>query len=134
MQKPAAQPRRLGESSSPTAGSFLRPQRAIDEDVAFLDALKGKYAPPSSNSNGNTKAIKISGKTVQEVGFERIKQQFARLSRLRVLVLAEFRIHGLVSRCRVPDHDQRARVRVLALKELQALGMYFSVLDISCNE
>lgn len=115
---------RSGRSSSPTAGSFLRPQRAIDEDVAFLDALKSKYAPFSNDAYENMKAIKISGKTVHEVGFEKINQQFARLSGLRTLVLDGLRIYGLVSRYRVPSSNHWSQARSQALEALQVLGMH----------
>ena len=95
-------------SSEPTAGSFIRPSRTSDSRRSFLDALRFKYAgmePTDSkstaaheqagNANFNDEAIEISGKVVEEVGFERIRKQQAVLQDLRIVLLDELCLAGI---------------------------------------
>lgn len=78
----------LGRSASPTAASFIRPSRASDRPLTFFEALKQKYASTSAEDIVATaNEIHISGKTVEEVGFEKIRRQLAELQELRVVVL-----------------------------------------------
>lgn len=64
--------------------------------MSFLDALKEKYV---SNEIFGTalseEQIKISGKTVEEVGFEKIRKQLATLQELRFVILDGLRIAGI---------------------------------------
>ena len=77
-----------GCSASPTAASFIRPSRPSDQPVSFFEALKKKYASCSAEDIAATaNEIHISGKTVEEVGFEKIRQQLAELQELRIVVL-----------------------------------------------
>lgn len=78
----------VGRSASPTAASFIRPSRASDRPLTFFEALKQKYASTSAEDIVATaNEIHISGKTVEEVGFEKIRRQLAELQELRVVVL-----------------------------------------------
>lgn len=53
-----------------------------------MEALKNKYASTSAQDIAATaNEIHISGKTVEEVGFEKIRRQLAELQELRVVVL-----------------------------------------------
>lgn len=65
-----------------------------------MDALRFKYAsdPPGQDGNGesqgdesllysNERAIKISGKTAEEVGFDKIRKRLADLHELRIVIL-----------------------------------------------
>jgi tubulin-specific chaperone E len=95
-------------SSEPTAGSFIRPSRTRDPPRSFLDALRFKYAAEDTHpsvfstpstaagspiTNGNV--IEISGKVVEEVGFERIRQQQAVLQNLRIVLLDGLCLSGI---------------------------------------
>lgn len=93
-----------GRRNSPTAGSFVRPTRPVDEPVGFLEALQNKYASESSTSTtarshgqNSEKPIEISGKVVEEVGFEKIREQLARLYELQIVLLDGLRIAGVLS-------------------------------------
>ena len=77
-----------GRSASPTAASFIRPSRPNDQPVGIFEALKRKYASSSAEDIAATaNEIHISGKTVEEVGFEKIRRQLAELQELRIVVL-----------------------------------------------
>ena len=77
-----------GRSTSSTAASFIRPSRTSDQPASFFEALKKKYASTSAEDITVTaNKIHISGKTVEEVGFEKIRQQLAELQELRIVVL-----------------------------------------------
>ena len=77
-----------GRSASPTAASFIRPSRPSDQPRSFYEALKKKYASSSAEDIAATaNEIHISGKTVEEVGFEKIRRQLAELQELRIVVL-----------------------------------------------
>lgn len=82
-----------GRSASLTAASFIRPFRPSDPPSSFFEALKKKYASSSAEDIAATaNEIHISGKTVEEVGFEKIRQQLAELQELRIVVLDGARI------------------------------------------
>ncbi|KAJ5374884.1 hypothetical protein N7517_006890 [Penicillium concentricum] len=94
------------KSKLPTAGSFVRPSRPSDQPRSFLEALREKYASESvsglsSNAlTGGTvrgKAIEISGKVVEEVGFDKIRKQLAELQQLRIVLLDGLRIAGVLA-------------------------------------
>lgn len=72
--------------------------------MGFLEALQNKYASESSTSTtadshgkNSEKPIEISGKVVEEVGFEKIRQQLARLHELQIILLDGLRIAGVLS-------------------------------------
>ncbi|KAF2472274.1 tubulin-specific chaperone E [Lindgomyces ingoldianus] len=91
-------------NKQPTAGSFVRPGRKSDPPQSFVEALKMKYAseyfedpdvqivftiqdntkPPLSQPS---RPIRISGKEVEEVGFDKIRKQLADLNELRIVIL-----------------------------------------------
>ncbi|CAG8126481.1 unnamed protein product [Penicillium nalgiovense] len=101
------------KSKHPTAGSFVRPSRPSDQPLNFLEALREKYASDSENSlTSNTlgsgatiqgKAIEISGKVVEEVGFDKIRKQLAELQELRIVLLDGLRVVGVLASY---DQDQ----------------------------
>ncbi|KAL9050323.1 MAG: hypothetical protein Q9162_006711 [Coniocarpon cinnabarinum] len=80
-------------SSHPTPTSFVRPSRPADPPRNLLEAVKHKYAsdiPDDSTanaSNDKNHAIHISGKEVEEVGFDRIRRQHADFKELRIVVV-----------------------------------------------
>jgi tubulin-specific chaperone E len=83
-------------SSSPRCASFIRSTRAADKPRSFLEALRYKYAEDGlEHAPAQTDAsIEISGKVVEEVGFERIRKQQALLQELKIVVLDGLRIRG----------------------------------------
>ncbi len=116
-----------GLSDSPTAASFIRPTRSSDKPLSFLDALRKKYA--SSDSNDGTalseEQINISGKTVEEVGFEKIRQQQATLQELRIVILDGLCIASV-------ERQDEARMLDESL-EIRAQGLRIVELDLSGN-
>ncbi|KAI4153515.1 MAG: hypothetical protein LQ340_002274 [Diploschistes diacapsis] len=91
-------------SPNSTAASFVRPSRPADPALSFLDALRQKYAPddaPAGHQEDNP--IEFSGKLVEEVGFEKIRQQQAILQELRIVILDGMRVTGPQGPSSVPD-------------------------------
>ncbi|KAJ5088441.1 hypothetical protein N7456_012057 [Penicillium angulare] len=98
------------KNKHPTAGSFVRPSRPSEPPRSFLEALHEKYASEiqqqgtkftSSLSSAIPKAIEISGKVVEEVGFDKIRKQLAELEELRIVLLDGLRISGVL-----PSYEQ----------------------------
>jgi hypothetical protein len=80
----------IGLTDEPMAASFIRPSRPADKPRTFLEALKFKYAgytKDSESPGARQKPITISGKEVEEVGFEKIKKLQSRLNELRIVYL-----------------------------------------------
>lgn len=100
---------RSGLSKQPKAGSFIRPARRPDPSRSFVEALKAKYVAEDfedpdahivfvtkegDNARGRNdplsklhQPIRISGKEVEEVGFDKIRKQLAELSELKIVIL-----------------------------------------------
>ncbi|KGQ12331.1 Tubulin-specific chaperone E [Beauveria bassiana D1-5] len=77
-----------GISESPTAASFVRPARPADTPVSFVTALKTKYVERESDNSGvRDSQIRISGKVAEEVGFDKVRRQMARLDELKMAIL-----------------------------------------------
>ncbi|QSS60680.1 tubulin-specific chaperone E [Histoplasma capsulatum] len=89
-----------GKSKHPTAGSFIRPTRQADRNLSFLQAANEKYVsklePMTSGHEElqSSKPIEISGKIVEEVGFEKIRRLLAELQELRIVLLDGMRVYG----------------------------------------
>ncbi len=88
-------------SSSPHAGSFVRPTRKTDPSRTLLEAIKHKYAaraPVNGQSRSATRnLIEISGKTVEEVGFDKIQSQISRLADLKVVLVDDLNVAGVAN-------------------------------------
>jgi tubulin-specific chaperone E len=113
-------------SSAPIAGSFIRPSRTPDLPRSFLDALRFKYAAGDTNQAAFTtpkaaagipipsgSVIEISGKVVEEVGFERIRQQQAVLQNLRIVLLDGLCLSGITLERHNPAATAAAQETVL---------------------
>ncbi|KAF2746512.1 tubulin-specific chaperone E [Sporormia fimetaria CBS 119925] len=80
-------------SKSATAASFVRPTRRPDPERSFLEALKAKYVsetinmPKAQMPEQQDRTIRISGKEVEELGFDKIREQLADLKELRIVIL-----------------------------------------------
>ncbi len=125
-----------GRRKSPTAGSFIRPSRPVDQPVSFLQALHNKYAADKSESNvqGSSaraleQPIKISGKVVEEVGFEKIRQQLARLYELQIVVLDGLRIAGALSEAAEQNREAWSK----EVERIRETCPQITELDISRN-
>lgn len=81
-----------GRNKIGTAGSFVRPSRPHDKAISAVEAIHQKYAADSSATSATS--VRISGKEVEEVGFEKIQKQISELKDLRVVVLDELCISG----------------------------------------
>lgn len=80
-----------GWSPFPTAASFiLSSSRTADPEQSFVDAVKGKYGTAAKDDDSDE--IVISGKTVEEVGFDKIRAQQARLHELKIVLVDGQRI------------------------------------------
>lgn len=85
----------LGLSESGTAASFLRPSKRSDQHMGFLEAMQKKYVSDSAKEgSASERAINISGKTVEEVGFDKVRQQLAALQELRIVILDRLCVAG----------------------------------------
>ncbi|KAJ5089457.1 hypothetical protein N7532_008141 [Penicillium argentinense] len=102
------------QSTYPTAGSFVRPSRPSELPRSFLEGLRAKYASESEQElvkeslTGNIPpktAIEISGKVVEEVGFDKIRKQLAELQELRIVLLDGLRISGVLSSYDQPEDE-----------------------------
>lgn len=90
-------------SSSPTAGSFVRPSRKPDLERTLLEAIRFKYGmakkdPFMTSGDAEPRSIAISGKVVEEVGFEKIQKQLAVLGELRIVLADELAVYGVARR------------------------------------
>ncbi|KAG5294921.1 tubulin-specific chaperone E [Histoplasma ohiense] len=91
------------KSKHPTAGSFIRPTRQADRNLSFLQAANEKYVselepmPSGHEDLLSSKPIEISGKIVEEVGFEKIRRLLAELQELRIVLLDGMRVYGVLA-------------------------------------
>ncbi|KAE8375150.1 hypothetical protein BDV26DRAFT_283726 [Aspergillus bertholletiae] len=97
------------KSKHPTAGSFVRPSRAADKPRSFLEALREKYASEfeeeaarrrrgdAASGDALHKPIEISGKIVEEVGFDKIRKQLAELQELKIVLLDGLQVAGVIA-------------------------------------
>lgn len=86
-----------GISPSKTAASFVRPSRRSDPEQTFVEAVHQKYATGAINQASviaSNIQIEISGKVVEEVGFDKISAQLARLHELRIVLIDGLQING----------------------------------------
>jgi tubulin-specific chaperone E len=81
-----------------STGSFVRTSRPTDKPQSFVEAVRQKYAtddiavPLSAAPTSNTQHV-ISGKVVEEVGFEKITRQLAQLGELTTVIVDGLRIN-----------------------------------------
>ena len=73
----------------------MRPTRTADPPQSFVEAVHQKYASEVTERRGALVAesqIEISGKVVEEVGFDKIRQQLAQLHELKIVIVDGLRI------------------------------------------
>jgi hypothetical protein len=83
-----------GQSPSPTAASFLRTTRLKDEEQTFLEAVHSKYADYTPSILTDPTVVQISGKVVEEVGFDKIREQQSQLHELKIVLVDGMRINA----------------------------------------
>ncbi|KAI9890725.1 MAG: hypothetical protein M1814_003655 [Vezdaea aestivalis] len=83
-------------SGLPTAASFIRTNKKADQAKTFLEALRSRYSASEIDSSSN-RPIKWGGKVVEEIGFDKIRQQQSRLEDLRVVMLEYLCVSGVRS-------------------------------------
>ena len=116
-------------STSETAASFIRPSRPSDSPRTFLEALTFKYGG-KDNVIGLAQPVEISGKTVEEVGFEKIRRQQAQLQDLRVAVLDELQVCGIAEAPLDLDSMKRAQKDIAeTCPNIQELDLGWSLLE-----
>lgn len=101
-------------SSSPTAASFVRPSRKPDPERTLLEAIEFKYAPTTGPNANNVmdQTIEISGKVVEEVGFERIQKQLSVLTDLKIVLVDELVVSGVARRGASRDEIRQAQAEL----------------------
>ncbi|KAI9670526.1 MAG: hypothetical protein M1831_005746 [Alyxoria varia] len=116
----------------PKAASFVRPTRRPDTAWSFVEALKRKYwtgyhgqsrslevaenerlAPLVVSADEKSKAgdemsIRISGKEVEEVGFENVRRQLANLAKYTIAIVDTSCVHRPDARSMSLDNDPDA--------------------------
>lgn len=124
-----------GKSKLPTAGSFVRPSRPADKALGFLEAVHEKYvyelhsrAQGGERLPSGNKPIQISGKIVEEVGFDKIRKQLAELENLRIVLLDGTRLQGVLATddAQVQDYQNE-------LKKIRETCPKIIELDLSRN-
>ncbi|KAJ6004429.1 hypothetical protein N7522_006074 [Penicillium canescens] len=135
------------KSKQPVAGSFVRPSRPSDQPRSFLEALREKYASEfedlsclAVSESSRKKAIKISGKVVEEVGFDKIRKQLAELKELRIVLLDGLLVVGVLSSYdQVQDEEAAQKIAETCPKIIELdlsrslLSRWRDVWDI-CNQ
>lgn len=120
-------------SSSPTAASFLRPSRKPDPERTLLEAIRFKYGRAKKDSHGEagsgetSNTIAISGKVVEEVGFEKIQKQLSLLAELRIVLADELTVFGVARRDATTQEIEDAQ------QELSKTCPSIAELDIGWN-
>jgi tubulin-specific chaperone E len=124
----------LGKSKRRTPGLFVRPFRPSDKPQGFLEALHQKYASEFEEELAKRDPtaplhdlIQISGKIVEEVGFEKIRKQLAELQNLKIVLLDGLRVSGLLA------HDQDPERREEELRQIEKTCPKIVELDLSRN-
>ncbi|KAJ5679459.1 hypothetical protein N7462_007703 [Penicillium macrosclerotiorum] len=112
-----------GKSNHPTAGSFVRPSRPSEPPRSFVEGLREKYASEYESQlvwtskpaeTPTQRAIEISGKVVEEVGFDKIRRQLAELQELRIVLLDGLRIAGVLPSYEQPEDQVRKSAQNIA--------------------
>jgi hypothetical protein len=70
----------------------VRPNRPYDQAITAVEAVRQKYA--SGLGEDQPTSIRISGKAVEEVGFDKIQRQMSDLAQLQIIVLDGLCVYG----------------------------------------
>ncbi|KAL8770066.1 MAG: hypothetical protein Q9209_004104 [Squamulea sp. 1 TL-2023] len=126
-----------GCSNEPTAASFIRPDsKRIDRPQRLLSAVREKYGLENSLQDIKRKSstIVISGKEVDEVGFDAISKKHSAWSELEIVSLDGLRINGLHNELPYPtEEDLPVLPTGLKWKELDLSRNLFDDWDVICT-
>ncbi|PYH45941.1 putative tubulin-specific chaperone [Aspergillus saccharolyticus JOP 1030-1] len=126
------------QRNHPTAGSFVRPSRPADKPRGLVEALREKYASEYleqelARQRQQTddvvlhQPIEISGKVVEEVGFDKIRKQLAELQELKIVLLDGLRVAGVLGHEVSPEEVESA------CQEIEQTCPKITELDLSRN-
>ncbi|CCF32093.1 tubulin-specific chaperone E [Colletotrichum higginsianum] len=80
-------------SKNPNAASFVRPSRPADASQSFVAALHGKYnAEAVAERESQIQIVFFGTKPAEEVGFDKIRRQLARVEDLTIVILDGARV------------------------------------------
>ncbi|RMD40266.1 hypothetical protein DV735_g4865, partial [Chaetothyriales sp. CBS 134920] len=87
-------------STSDKVASFIRPSRKADPSRTVLEALKFKYGSNTSSSaqvdvHSGVEIVHISGKAVEEIGFDKVQKQLSDFEALQIVLLDGLQVSGL---------------------------------------
>ncbi|RMZ79222.1 hypothetical protein DV738_g3466, partial [Chaetothyriales sp. CBS 135597] len=94
-------------SKSDKVASFIRPSRRTDPTRTLLEALKFKYGSNTTTSSdkdlggvdhSEVEIVHISGKAVEEIGFDKVQKQLSDFEALQIVLLDGLQVTGLVGR------------------------------------
>jgi hypothetical protein len=101
--------------------------------LSFLEAVRKKYASEEAldpQSVNPSTQIEISGKVVEEVGFEKIRQQLSRLHELKNVILEDYRV-GIGARVGDDIHSTCPMIEHLDLSK-NLIENFYEIIVI-CN-
>ncbi|KAL9598220.1 MAG: hypothetical protein Q9219_004640 [cf. Caloplaca sp. 3 TL-2023] len=103
-------------SKEPTAASFIRDSKPSDPPIHFLTAMTRKYG--SKDTDGimpHSEIVVISGKEIDEVGFDLISKKQSAWPGLKIISLDALRLNGICPEPRSRKDRQRVREQILNL-------------------
>ncbi|RMZ86624.1 hypothetical protein DV736_g6147, partial [Chaetothyriales sp. CBS 134916] len=102
-------------SKSSKAASFIRPSREPDRSRTVLEALKFKYGSGTSSNrridpgtDSGAEIVHISGKAVEEIGFDKVQKQLSHFEALQIVLLDGLQVTGLTRKDASPEARDRA--------------------------
>lgn len=143
-----------GKNKQSTAGSFVRPSRPADKPRGFLEALREKYAfefleqervlrekkeqlgndgPSSAAEDALHGSIEISGKVVEEVGFDKIRKQLSELQELKIVLLDGLQVAGIRAEDGLQEEEKEkdSGEKDMARREIEQTCPKITELDLS---
>ena len=125
----------------------MRPSRPADKPRGFLEALREKYASEfleqekilrekrehyGSPSTGDALhgSIEISGKVVEEVGFDKIRKQLSELQELRIILLDGLQVAGIRAEDGLQEEEDSGE-KDAARREIEQTCPKITELDLS---
>lgn len=127
----------------------MRPSRPADKPRGFLEALREKYASEfleqekilrekrehyGSPSTGDALhgSIEISGKVVEEVGFDKIRKQLSELQELKIVLLDGLQVAGIRAEDGLQEEEEKGSgEKDMARREIEQTCPKITELDLS---
>ena len=129
----------------------MRPSRPADKPRGFLEALREKYASEfleqeqilreKREQSGNDSpsagdalhsSIEISGKVVEEVGFDKIRKQLSELQELKIVLLDGLQVVGIRAEDGLQEEEEKGSgEKDMARREIEQTCPKITELDLS---